>query len=487
MSPEKTELADELILPSGLSRRALLGRAAITGLGIALVGSTAEVFGASPAAAATGKAGVGYGPLFTDPWGKLALPAGFSYKVVAEAGVTTLVSGEPTPDRADGTANFARKGGGAYLVQNHEIDTEAGDFPVPHLAGYVYDPGTFGGTTSVEVDAKGNRVKEWVSLAGTYNNCAGGATPWGTWLTCEETEVKAGAEPGLTKDHGYVFEVHPSDNAKNKDPKPIKAFGRFPHEAVVVDPTRGHVYLTEDASGPNGLLYRWTPPAGFKATKHGDYAALAPNAGTLQALRVYNARGNHQPDLSIATTIGITFKATWRTVPDRDATTVSTRKQFAYAGQLPGEGQAGAITRSRKLEGCWWGDGGFYFVASYARKTDGSQAEHDGQVWFYDPAKETIRLVIRFAATPNQNVDVDGPDNISVSPYGGLIIAEDGDGKQHLIGSTAAGETYVFAQNEVTGDSEFTGPNFTADGKILFANVQEPGHTFAITGPFKKQ
>ena len=108
-------------------------------------------------------------------------------------------------------------------------------------------------------------------------------------------------------------------------------------------------------------------------------------------------------------------------MPDRDARTVSVRKQFTDD----------QITRSRKLEGQWWGDGGAYFVASFARRSDGSANEHDGQVWFYDPARSRIRLKTIFGVNPDPatgDVNFDGPDNITVSPHGGLILAEDGEG-----------------------------------------------------------
>jgi hypothetical protein len=313
-------------------------------------------------------------------------------------------------------------------------------------------------------------VREYVSLAGTHNNCAGGRTPWDTWLTCEESEAILG------KRHGYVFEVDPYDQDANRDPKPIKALGRYSHEALVVDPHEGRIYLTEDAGNPNGLLYRWTPPREALPLRRGSLRRLADDAGTLEAMRAFTRSGTLVPDLSVATQPGTTYRVDWVEVPDRDATTVSTRKQFGLA----------EITRSRKLEGMWWGDGGAYFVCSFARNSDGSVRQHDGQIWFIDPDEDTIELKLHFAFTADQDVDPDGPDNITVSAYGGVIMAEDGEGASHLVGSTDSGETFFFARNEIN-DSEFTGPTFSNDKQTLFANIQSPGHVFAIRGPFRKQ
>jgi uncharacterized protein len=459
-----------------LSRRSFLGRSAATGLGIALTGSIGSVFGASPARGDTAAADSvpGYGPLVPDPAGLLALPAGFSYKLLAKTNVTTLDSGEPTPNRTDGTACFVRHGGnGSVLVVNHENSSQV-DAIVPHLDGLTYDAGrAFGGTTNLEVDKDGNRVREYVSLAGTSVNCAGGKTPWHTWLSCEETENVPNATNGLLQRHGYVFEVDPHKSDNNLDPKPLKFLGRFAHEALCVDPDTHVIYETEDATGPNGLLFRWTPPASAFPLEKGSLRALPDDAGTLDAMRA-SSGGVFVPDLSVATEPGTTYDVAWVAVPERDATTVSLRRQVTTA------------TRSRKLEGCWWGDGGAYVVASFARTTDGSAAQHDGQVWFLDPIAQTLTLKVWFAFTANQNVDVDGPDNITISPYGGVVLAEDGSGQQHIVGVTDAGETFFFALNQLN-NQEFAGPTFSQDKKTLFVNIYNPGHVFAITGPWRKQ
>ncbi|MDP9864549.1 MULTISPECIES: alkaline phosphatase PhoX [Streptosporangium] len=458
-----------------ISRRDLLRSGAAGGLGIAIIGSVDAIAG--PAAAQTAQAGlkaVGYGPVVADPAGLLALPRGFSYKIVAQAGKTLLETGEPTPSDADGTG-FFRGRNGSVLVNNHEIGGNE-PYPVPALPGLTYDPGARGGTTNIEVDGQGNRIREYVSVAGTHNNCAGGITPWSTWLTCEETEQRAGGV--FQKNHGYVFEVDPFDRDANLDPVPLKFLGRFSHEAVAVDPHTSAIYETEDAGGPNGLYFRWTPPRHFRGGK-GALRALAlgeggDTAGTLQAMSCFKG-SRHIADLSEATQPGTRYRVEWIDVPDRDAATVSVRKQFAD----------GQVTRSRKLEGAWWADGGAYFVSSYARTDDGSVNEHDGQVWFYDPRSETVTLRTIFGVNPDpeQDTDYDGPDNITVSPYGGIILAEDGEGLSHLVGVTKQGKAYPMARNELN-DSEFTGPTFSADGRILFANIQSPGYVFAITGPW---
>jgi hypothetical protein len=353
-------------------------------------------------------------------------------------------------------------------------------YGVPALPGRTYDPGAAGGTTTIDVDRHGRRLREYVSIAGTHNNCARGVTPWNTWLTCEETEQRAGGT--FLADHGYVFEVDPFDRAANQNPAPLKFLGRYAHEAVAVDPHTHSVYLTEDAAGPLGLYYRWTPPNRFHGGKGALRAlALSPGgdtAGRLEAMSCTSRDGRHIGDLSEAVEPGTRYRVTWVDVPERDGRAASVRTQLSDD----------RITRSRKLEGQWWGDGGVYFVASYARKEDGSRNEHDGQVWFYDPHHRTITLKTIFGVNPDPDREggFDGPDNITLSPYGGLMMAEDGEGLSHLVGLTERGAAYAMARNELN-DSEFTGPTFSQDATILFANIQTPGYVLAIAGPWGKR
>jgi uncharacterized protein len=457
------------------SRRTLLGATVATGVGLAVAGTVTALHNSGPPPPAGGGAsrlGSGYGALVRDPRGRLSLPDGFRYEVLAEQGTTLLESGEPSPSDPDGAAAFpAPDGAGTVLVSNHEIG-EKEPYPVPHVEGFVYDSAARGGTTTIEVAADGTRIRQYVSLAGTLRNCAGGRTPWDTWLSCEETDRI------LAKPHGYVFEVDPFDQEANRDPRPIKALGRFAHEAVVVDPERFVLYLTEDAKRPNGGLYRYTPPPDALPLDKGSLRTLADDAGVLEALHASTMEGRYVRDLSEATELGTTYRAEWVKVPDRDAQQKPVRRQF----------RDDQVTRARKLEGMWWGDGGAYVVSSYARKADGASTAHDGQVWFLDAEEQTLTLHLRFAATADVDVDPDGPDNITVSPYGGVIIAEDGAGRPHLLGANPDGEVFYLAQSEpAIKGSEFCGPVFSADGTMLFVSLQGPGMTFSVQGPFRQQ
>ena len=464
-----------------LTRREVLTWSAL-GTGAVVLGNMGSLLAASPAAAASPRIGA---PVL-DPAGILDLPSGFSYQIVSRAG-DPLPGGGLTPGRHDGTASFKGPQGGVRLVQNHEIGT-SDPFPALAAAEFTYDPKAKGGTTTLTLDNHLNRVDEYVSLAGTFSNCAGGLTPWGTWLTCEETETKAG--PTTDRDHGFVFEVDPQSPSNNVSPTPLTALGRFAHESVAIDPDRGDLYLTEDASAPNGLVYRFTPNDLSQT-----YGALR-NGGTLAAMSC-SLRGSHVTDLSVFSAPGTTLDVTWTPVAEPQAQTQSIRKQFDNS----------QVTRSRKFEGTWWGDATgngngkgsgsghgrgdrkaekAHIVCSFARITDGSLAEHDGQVWGYDPDDQTLTLELYLPLNPDPASDIpDGPDNICVSPYGGFFLAEDGVGVQHLLAVDPTGQATPFARNRLSS-SEFTGVNFDPGGKVLFANIQDEGICFGITGPFHK-
>ncbi len=477
------------------SRRSVLTGGAAT-VGIAVTGSVPSLAHASPVRRPRGASAprAPFPPLVDDPDGILALPEGFRYSIVTETGVTTLDDGQGlTPADHDGMAAFRGSRGRYVLIQNHEIDPGA-EHGVPHVDGTVYDPGATdaGGCTVISTDRRGRNLGEFVALSGTASNCAGGPTPWGTWLTCEETEDRAGdtwEEAGTTgvfaKDHGYVFEVWSDGGA---DPRPIKCLGRYAHEALAIDHDRTHVYLSEDADGPNGLFYRWTAPRGLKLGPK-VLTGLVPGAGTLAAMQIIVDDGSVLPDVAYLTSaqLGRPFPVRWIEVPDRDARDVPVREQF----------DDDEVTRGRKFEGVWGTDAGVYVVNSYAWEDGDLPSDavpHDGMVWFYDYAAQTIQLVTYFphqattedgSAARYPDIQFDGPDNVTVTPWGSLVLAEDGQGASHVLGSFPGGPTYAIARNQLN-DSEFCGPVFSPDGDVLFVNMQDPGLTLAITGPWEK-
>jgi secreted PhoX family phosphatase len=243
--------------------------------------------------------------------------------------------------------------------------------------------------------------------------------------------------------------------------------GRFVHEAVMVDPATGVVYETEDAR-PSGF-YRFVPNVPGKLGEGGDLFML-------------KVRGRPNLDLARVAMVGTMWDVEWVRIADPTAASRSPYKQGAAAG--------GA--RFRRLEGCWWSGRSGYFVC-----TDGGPAG-EGQVFEYTPAGETLRLIY---VSPT-GLSVDNPDNMTVSPRGGLLLCEDAAGDwvvgERLVGLTLEGNTFTFAQNSVrlprrynqrvaAADyhrREFAGACYSPDGRWLFVNVQVPGITFAITGPW---
>ncbi|MEU9375834.1 alkaline phosphatase PhoX [Streptomyces sp. NPDC048255] len=444
-----------------VTRRSLLAAGAIS-----FSGALGALFAGSAGAARPTR---GYGPLLPDPRGLLDLPAGFSYRVLSRAG-DRLRSGEGTvPANCDGMAAFGAGGGRVRLVRNHENRTTAA-LRVPAVAGLTYDPEALGGCTVLDLGPDGRVTGERVALAGTAVNCAGGRTPWNTWLSCEETEDRAGTS-GYALDHGYVFEVHPA-HPHRSGAVPLTALGRFAHEAVAVDPYSGVVYETEDAFvEPFGLFYRFLPrrPLGGPGSLRAG--------GALEALRVPGVA-----DLAAVDEPGAEFPAEWVPVPDPSAAGTPIRLQ---------DFGPGGITHAQKLEGCYWGEGRVHFVSSYARSSEGAAADHHGQVWSYDPRRARLRLDVRFGPAAGVQLPGDSPDNICLAPDGGLMVCEDGGGAQYVFGVTPGGEVYAMARNaEDIGRpgapewGEFAGVTFSPDGRTMYVNAYAPGTTFAVTGPW---
>ncbi len=462
------------------SRRRFLAGAARAGLGASLpLGSLLGLVACRERGRKNGaevvSPRVGYGPLqptADETTGKnlLALPAGFRYRTLGWTG-SILADGSRTPIAHDGMGIVAVNGSRLTLIRNHELVTEDGAMGAANLH---YDTVASGGCVAFEFDVDSGEASGFrVVLGGTMQNCAGGITPWGTWLSCEEMvfdpETRsddAGVRRSrLTKAHGFVFEVHPSATVA---PKRIDGMGVFKHEAAAVHAESGIVYQTEDLTQQSGF-YRYVPHS------PGDLV----RGGRLQMLAC-----REHADLRRGLRVGQSFATTWVDIGDPLRMRHSNGR---VGGGVFEQGVLAGGAVFTRLEGCFAHGDAIFFTS-----TNGGDFGH-GQVFVYYPKEE--RLVLLYESQTLQAVDY--PDNVCVSPRGGMILCEDGDRDvpQRLIGMTSAGDAFAFAENstlwpdasgelEDCSEEEWCGACFSPDGKWLFANVYKPGFTVAITGPW---
>lgn len=458
-----------------LSRRTFIRNTGLTAVGF--IGLRALVNHQLTGAPTMG--GAGFGPLFEDAQGLLKVPRGFSYTVFSRTG-EEMPDGFMVPAMHDGMAAFAGPDGLTLLVRNHENEshfTERGPFGADNArlslvpAGKIYDRGrgilpNIGGTTTLVFDTRTQELKSHhLSLVGTVRNCAGGPTPWGTWVTCEE--MNALPEEHAEMPHGYNFEVRPSVEPGLVTPVPLKAMGRFRHEAIAVDPRSGAVYETEDLA--DGLLYRFLPH------EPGNLAA----GGKLQALGlVDDAIKDTRNLIDTQFPVGRPLAVRWIDLDDPESPQDDLRLRGAAVGAVP----------FARGEGAWTAeDGSVYFAM-----TVGGQ-KGLGQIFRYVPSpyegtpresEEPGRLEL--FAEPNDSELLRNCDNVAVAPWGDLLICEDHAEICRIIGVTPKGEFYVIAENTMS-KRELAGACFSPDGSTLFFNVQNPGYTVALTGPWERR
>ena len=442
----------------------------------------------------------------------LKLAPGFRYHSILWTG-QVMSDGSLTPDRPDGMACFPKSNQEICLVRNHE---RAAIEP-PNTQGLIgttqtprYDSlslpkrlvGMGGGTTNVVLNEKLQIVKSYASLSGTLVNCAGGPTPWGSWLSCEEIELRGSRIGG--KDHGYVFEVPASDKVQ-ASAKPIKGMGFMRHEAAAVG-ADGSVFLTEDNKHGSGF-YRFIPQD--KSAKLGSLE----RGGQLQMLRIKPSQPLAQSRLQR----GQSFSVDWVDIDNPDADPELLLAPAAKQPRILGAGRSGPFLQGQaqgaaafgRLEGAWQLSGDIYFV-----DTTGGAAK-SGAVWRLSASKkgqahallDTLEVVY---VSPNEG-EADHIDNLTVNAQGGIVLCEDGAGGRNGLGQlvrgtrllalTPRGEIRVIAENAlqldkpspelglVAGDyrdQEFAGACFDPKGDVLFVNIQTPGILLAIEGPWKK-
>lgn len=334
------------------------------------------------------------------------LPAGLTSRIVARSGQKLFdYRWHAAPD---GGATFATGDGGWIYVSNSELDKRAG------------------GAGALRFNAQGDIADAYSVLSGTNLNCAGGHTPWQTWLSCEETDT------------GRVWECDPSGR---KAAQVRSALGVFRHEAVAVDTQNKQLYLTEDQ--PDGCIYRYSARS-FDTSGNPSLAD-----GTLEVAEVFGGR------------IGA---VRWHPLPDPLAANTPTRKQIS------------ASTRFNGGEGIWYHQGIVYFAT-----------KGDNRVWAYDARDQ--RLSILYDAASYLSPILTGVDNITGNAAGELLVAEDGGDMQIVVLSAGKVLPLLqltgHDRSEITGPA--FSPDGT---RLYFSSQRgqtgraEDGMTFEISGPF---
>ena len=423
--------------------------------------------------------------LASDPRGILNLPEGFEYTIVSQCG-DRMNDGLLVPGAHDGMAAFARDDGRIALICNHELDFDNRresamgerypDFDKALLRNFYDDghgvsPGLGGTTTTIYDPASRQVERQFLSLGGTEMNCAGGPTPWGSWLSCEECFEDATDQPHpgyrdvRARNHGYVFEV-PATADGLVEAMPIKAMGRFEHEACAVHEPTGIVYMTEDRH--HSLFYRYIPDVPGELLRGGRLQALAVSGTT--ALHTHNWGGAGNMPLNRP------LQTYWIDLDDVDPAKNDLRLRGAELG-------AAMFARGEGL--CAAGDR-FAFTCTIGGP------HRLGQVFTYSPSpfegtsQETgAPGKLELIAEANLDALLRNADNLVMTPWGDLFVCEDTASECGIVGIRPDGSQYEVASNPYTL-SELAGVCFSPDGSTLFMNIQYPGMTLAITGDWAR-
>lgn len=430
---------------------------------------------------------------------RLALPHGFAYRSWDPTGAP-MAFGGALPGNHDGMGAFGAGGGRVLLIRNHEVNGSTGAYTsAPEVP--MYDPAARGGNTYSLVDLYGNVERTWPALAGTQMNCAGGSTPWGSWISCEETVngpdvfddfTRFGLPPDtyvqnarLNETHGYIFEV-PVDGDASAEP--VTHAGRFAHEAAVFDPSTGSIFLTEDNFGYGSGLFRYDPPVDPRRSKRIE------DGGTLWMLGV----GETAANLSGAQSRGTRYSVRWVRIDEPDP-------RFPMVGGLPttinnraivnlGEqGWNGGGAVFSRLEGIAVDKGVVYFASTQgggapepvdwieSAEGRGGFGRGTGQIWALHPRTGILEVVYQSTST----ADLRLPDNVTTSARGTLILCEDNSGPNRLQALDKWGRLTTFAQRNDLPAVEFAGTCFSPNGHTLYVNLNTGSAlTVAIWGPW---